>query len=463
MPLLKYLFGLSFRRCRIWLLWLHKREGFKVKKFILFLLLVSCAFGTSRTASSVSAADINSKTALSSDGDTVFVPAGSATYTGTEYVDFGTKAIKLIGAGVNQTIIRDNTTTDNYNYGAVTLSTNANKAFRITGITFRQIKASASGGMIHVEGAVRAFRIDHCNFDSMSAAGSSRAIMFSGTDGYGLIDHDTIRVLSGAVQGITMLMNDSLAFTRPLSLGTDSAVFVEDCYFSYATDVGDNCFDGRSGLRYVFRHNTVVGSFVGHHGARDGSRGTLSFEIYNNKYSSGDHNCYTCYRLNGGTGVIFNDTFTVTGSGAWGDKSAIMGYYRVRPAGQGGTLYDCDGTHAWDSGGTGSGIWGYPCLDNPGWTTNGHDTLPLLGPHHQILSPMYAWNNTVKDGASYTTINWKLDDNPAEGQHPLSGYVHENKEYYNTSTTYTPYTYPHPLQGSAAPAASKKCTITINR
>src|ERR1700731_4595842 len=89
--------------------------------------------GTTIAAKSVSFADVSSAVNLASNGDTVTVPAGTATWTSTLTI---TKNISLIGAGIGQTIITNNVP---FNPGATTVfslsvQTNTN-LMRLSGMT----------------------------------------------------------------------------------------------------------------------------------------------------------------------------------------------------------------------------------------------------------------------------------------------------------------------------------------
>ncbi|MGZ5790371.1 MAG: hypothetical protein ACXWJF_13055, partial [Burkholderiaceae bacterium] len=98
-----------------------------------------------------------------------------------------------------------------------------------------------------------------------------------------------------------------------LDLGSKNAVFVEDNYFSgNRHNIASN-----NGSVYVFRHNTVVGqdpakdfAMTDAHGLSSSSRGSRSFEIYNNAYSTNISSGLqrTAIGIRGGDGVIFDNT-----------------------------------------------------------------------------------------------------------------------------------------------------------
>lgn len=100
-----------------------------------------------------------------------------------------------------------------------------------------------------------------------------------------------------------------------LSLGSANAVFVEDNYF-----IGNrHNIASNNGSVYVFRYNTAVGTeevkdyaMADTHGYSSSPRGSRSFEIYNNNFSTNFTAGLqrTAIGIRGGDGVIFNNTAT---------------------------------------------------------------------------------------------------------------------------------------------------------
>ncbi len=175
-----------------------------------------------------------------------------------------------------------------------------------------------------------------------------------------------------------------------LDLGSKNAVFIEDNYFSgNRHNVASN-----NGSVYVFRYNTVIGqdpakdyAMTDAHGVSSSPRGSRSFEIYNNQYStnlsSGSQR--TAVGIRGGDGVIFNNTVPNTIS------------------------------HAVELDAEGFNCGAYPGTD-------------------QIRS-LYIWNNSETTGGS-------LNNNC-----PSS--IQLNRDYFTTAKPgYSPYAYPHPLRAS---------------
>lgn len=103
---------------------------------------------------------------------------------------------------------------------------------------------------------------------------------------------------------------------------------------------------------------------------------------------------------------------------------------------------------------------GYPCIDQVGMGQSrvytdrnlpGNDVTPVpILPANNVPSPLYCWNNTVESGGAPSTIGCFASFFSTDT-------IIEGRDFFNsTSTTiqkpgYTPFTYPHPLVGSAPP------------
>lgn len=184
------------------------------------------------------------------------------------------------------------------------------KPWRITGITFRgspEGNPDTEAGRphtIHISGTCKNWRIDHCAFFEVG-----NALAIAGFT-YGLIDHcdfkDTILNKTGAMLFIAAGWDRS-SWTRPLSLGTAEALYIEDCTFELPRG---NCvpFQLNFGSRGVFRHCLTNGQIELTGAATGGDRGAVSYEIYDNIFG-GPPRSGTPHILavTGGTGVIFDN------------------------------------------------------------------------------------------------------------------------------------------------------------
>ena len=160
------------------------------------------------------------------------------------------------------------------------------KPFRITGITFDGTGLPDAGvwaGAIVIDGNCKNFRVDHCKFLNMD-----RMMTIHG-DTYGLIDHCYFHVLkkNRLAQTICCMGPGKATFTRPLTLGTDQAVYFEDNEAHFSPEVveatGNNPWIvPYDGARVVIRHNKIVNTQLEIYRVRPGAYGCQSAEIYDN-------------------------------------------------------------------------------------------------------------------------------------------------------------------------------------
>jgi len=82
-------------------------------------------------------------------------------------------------------------------------------------------------------------------------------------DTRGVIDHckfiENYRLpINSLGYGIAIYGDGDVSWNKPLELGTENAVFVEDCYFEHCRHgVASN-----DGSKYVFRYNTVTDNMI---------------------------------------------------------------------------------------------------------------------------------------------------------------------------------------------------------
>lgn len=320
----------------------------------------------------------------------------------------------------------------------------------------------------------KSWRIDHIRFSNVSGFTQNRVIWVQPTNGdytAGVIDNcvfDNPRSIQVHYRGPQSDGGNS-SYIRPLGLGGSDAVYIENSQFNHATlNVSTPVTDCEGGGRLVFRYNTVKNSYTEmHDGIIGGLRSCRKWETYNNTfettYASGQ--CpYIATR--GGTGVVFNNTFKnapdcppiqlahyrsyQTGGDPWdilcGNSSgkACLGKSTTTPkgcttdSGCGGAAGSCitlDGTASSPSG--------YLCRDQIGADGN----------NPQVSQPALFWNNkylsgtyvqpSVTSGGSYIQINRDYCNGTSTMPTLCNG----------VTTTYAPYTYPHPLTQS---------TTTIN-
>jgi hypothetical protein len=364
-------------------------------------------------AKSSSQTDVQSAIDAASSGDIVAIPAGSSTWSSRVNIPDG-KKITLQGQGHNSTTISG---------GGINMNMSGS---RVTGIGF----TFNGGNLIEVKG--KGWRIDNCRFTNTSSA-NAVGVFASGLNvtvsPSGVVDHCIFNYCKVFVNGMGNFNSISAQWAADLGLGTDDAVYVEDCTFNY--DGRGNCMDTNRGGKYVFRYNTVTQSRLEVHSLQsDVERASRKWEIYNNTIKS-TSSMWGPMFIRGGTGVVFNNNI----SGPWSDRNIILD--NVRSCSSIGSAGNCNGSSSWD--GNSSGGAGYPCRDQIGrstdqslWTTS--NPYPA-----QALDPAYFWNNKYSDGSN---IEITLHGCSASQSH-----LKQNRDWFSGTPKpgYTPYIYPHPL------------------
>lgn len=445
-----------------------------------------------------------------SSGQTVTVPSGDCTWDLA--VTITGKALTLQGAGLDITNITDGVSGD-YNpmmniavtdtnfvtlrdftfidstaakQGTINITnSNFQVGFRVTNVRVNQ--ANGTGSTFFFKTSAYGL-FDNCHFDNTSSGGGSKSIATYpvGPDGHGFDD-----------------------WKRSQSLGSNEAVYIEDCVFDYDT-IHDGAIDSY-GSNYVFRYNTVYNTWIEHHGTDSGSeRSPKLFEIYNNTFynnisPTGSSLSTTYNHFRGGTGVVYNNTFT--GTYAWaglgmdayrgclGDRGywgyANWGHQWLHCSQEGYGMISCVSDHNGDESTPVCYLWGSQhgtcskkwcsttsdtdCTTNddcPGGETcsryldgGGTGDYPLRDQigrtTNQALLPLYFWNNG--------SINIAAINRNSCGENVSTNLIIENRDYCIGTTTmptscggvantYIAYDYPHLLQFT--PSASESPSIS---
>lgn len=378
---------------------------FPILCFLALFMIIILSSGTSLAgtyySASCSASDVNAAIARAAAGDTVMVPAGSCSWSASVYLS---KAITLRGG-----------------YGGVTTITGGTLHFKSNDARFSNF--TFTGGNIEVSGCTR-----------------------------GLIDHITLNNSSSSLEFIHVYGPDN-AWSSDSTMGTAENIFIEDCIFNGGGG-SSQAVQGNYNARVVFRYNTVSGMKFDMHGLW--SNGSPNYyrvwtypnihsarhcEVYNNTFTS----IYPwAMELRGGTGVVFNNSITVTGGG---DGIVLREYCTA--VGTDGNCARCMCPAD------------YPLRDQIGRGKG------------QTLEPMYLWNNTAN---GKTVIGWRGSFDywpqaivfegqpsstcvsscgsqvgyryPGDTMSDMTAIIKENRDYYiSQKPGYTSYPYPHPLQG----------------
>lgn len=329
------------------------------------------------------------------------------------------------------------------------------------------------------------------------------------------VTNDFTFLNGGAWQGETD-NNGIKSWSDADNFGTSKFFYIEDTRLSggYASDCSNG---GRWVFRYstAVTSNNGFANHGTHDGSPVPVRGCRAAEVYQSTFNYTPGTGSVVEHNNSGPALVWGNT--TTGYRYIVDMAIIRqnnGTYAepTPPAGWGYCGNTQTGsTSVWDGNNTTNG---YPCIDQPGrgqsdlltqnasWpnifnVTTGTQTWP-----HNALSPIYVWNNTyndagfspegcISDNSGILTENVDyyqqfathcragsfngtsgvgqglLSARPATctagpgGNTPGVGYwATDTQTLYvcnptNTwGTYYTPYTYPHPLQGAAAPIAT---------
>lgn len=466
---------------------------------------ISHAAAATIIADGCTQSNIQSAIVAAATGDVVIVPGGNCTWTSGIIIP-DDKKLTVQGSKLESTLIT---------YTGIDAAANLGRSeSRLTGFNFT-IPEGSSGYGVLVYGY--GWRVDHCTFNN-ETENSLLGVLARGSSSYpdpaGLVDHCIFRNTRVVVFGDASLLAHK-SWAKPLDLGTEKAVYIEDCQFE-KTNFG-NAVDANYGGSYVFRYNTVIDCYAEAHSVQANHRATRKWEIYNNLIKQVNNSMWTPFFLRGGTGVIFNNTV----SGKWGQPTITFDNVRSCYDKIGGGL--CNGGSDWDGnepielGGAGShtadsgslslmdaskswgadtligvyvynltdgsrgqitgntnntvtailtggknNVWnigdqykitnGYPCRDQIGRSTDEYIwTVEAPFPRQQH-EPTYVWNNKYNE------------QEMSVSQHSCNlsrSHIMPGRDYLTIERPgYIPYTYPHPLaQSDTAITAPSNLTI----
>lgn len=331
-------------------------------------------------AQSASRTDVGAAVALAKDGDTVTVPAGTATWTATLSI---TKNITLQGAGEGQTMITENLPrAANSPIFSVSLSHDSSApaySFRLTGMKLKSANNAALSSdhafiMVtglshyvanpttdlpapHILGCVSRVRIDHMTWDNLNGL----ALLVDSC--LGVADHITQTTTTSVYQSYpikvfannwTPALNPATGLALPTSYlatksfgswaddpywGTDKFFFFEDCNFTVPSTT--NVADCEEGARVVFRHSTFNGGGgLASHGVEGRAQpGIKQEEVYNNYFVTNR----LFGQLRSGSSLYFNNKSTAMTKG--------RGFYIYRQTRTETNWGAADGTDRYDNNG----------------------------------------------------------------------------------------------------------------
>jgi len=323
---------------------LYSVPGRKLGSIAIAALLFAAyraAQATTISATSPSFAAVSAAISSAHNGDTVIVPAGTASWTSPLVI---TKGITLKGqttisnAGTStasandQTVIRNNNTVTSAP-GLISATLTASQSLRITGITF-QVGTStnvSNTGIVTIRSQDTSpsmnVRIDDCHFDRVLG----HNICILGWI-YGVADHNLFSCQQNAA---TFWLQEDAYGGKTLGHGAyaDYPWFGTNKFFFIETNtiVGNGVLptsgtiDSGFGARWVARYNCFINAKPGGHGTEGNSRGTRAKEVYNNQFHWTGSLGSESDSWRSGSGLVHDNSYDGNNSGS-GFFSAIQNY-----------------------------------------------------------------------------------------------------------------------------------------
>jgi len=461
--------------------------------YIICCMAVTKAYTATVTAKSCFLNDVQNAVNSTARGDTVIVPRGDCTWSGTLSIK---KAITLQGAGKTNTIIRSNLTVPsgtlsrNAAYYMITytpdsISSDSRLILRITGFTF-DMNYRSSGIRIYNTNNTPLYKliIDNNAFVDCWDGGSSTwtavsAICVYGAI-YGVIHSNTF---SGwphiEVMGRERYAYDNFTYEH----GTADTIYFEDNVLTSEgqtkhTD-GSWWLDNDAGAHVVWRYNTFITkrtfddhymTYIPHHGSLN-NYASKGGEFYGNHiyHSAGTATGVQLFGIRAGKNLVFYNKVYAAGGRA---------NYIYYPTATAPTNYTCDsgtlrnGYKNCASDGQPQHVWRTFVWNNRIGTSGAGRIISGIGDASLRANIDYFNPNTnctassctsgVGCGSSTPTGTctagvgfWKTSQSCSEvptesvGANPvtpLSGMLYRCTSTNNWTPYYTPYNYPHPLR-----------------
>jgi hypothetical protein len=407
--------------------------------------------GDTHTAASAEYADVLEAYNAASAGDTVQIPNDSAIWSNTLTIE---KEITILGDGKTNTQLTGSGSTRLFD-----IALSSDVPVRISALHALYASSETGGEAIRIYAkddnsyCCTKARIDHMKFTKGVRVINAKFWI------EGLIDNNEFINSNCSVwcQG-----DNNYAWARDIVAGTKHALFIEDNTFTF-----DNSLDGvpihiiyqYQGARTVLRHCTFDShlytgdmTFYDSHGNANyyvggaDARSQPISEVYNNSFRV-QHGHAGAFQFRGGSALVHDNDF-VCDSGGWEipylyeEESWATGMFSplrtTWPAqdniinmffwnNHGNWINDqCDGTHIID------------CLvESPNTTFIQKDRDYFM--HAPEASGGYGYYTGTRKGGSQTA---PTGSDPGNTEFSVTG----TNAYY----PYTPYTYPHPLQGEGA-------------
>ncbi len=365
-----------------------------------------------RTAASATQAEVSACVTAAASGDTIIVPAGSASWSSPIALP-GTKDLTIKGGGgattmtcsgtpgsAGYTCTATNSTSLTCNNGCFGLNLAA--SHRVTGFT---MTGNGSGYLLSCDtgnqNVSKHFRVDHNRLVSTSGwqpircFGDSNAV-----HPRGIWDHNRLENgIAIHTNGTDFLLSEAnyqhQLWAQDPEIGGLSRVFLEDNYFVTSVQT-TNFSDGNYAARVAIRFNTTNGPTITgfeFHSPQGENRGYHSWEVYGNTLTNLDttDDCYHgIASIRGGTGMFFNNTMSGTISGC--NYDGLLDNVRSSWTSSVDGIGPCNGSSNWDQ--NTSGQQGWHCRDQIGvFKDNTQWNHSPAGAWNQQLIPAYFWGN----------------------------------------------------------------------
>jgi hypothetical protein len=236
--------------------------------------------------------------------------------------------------------------------------------------------------------------------------------------------------------------------------------------FDSATDLGSGCIDAWGSSAVVFRHNTVRNCLVTAHGTTHGGGTVNFEVYENVlQRQGGDSTWQDGTRLlhHQGSGEMYfwNNVIKHSASPISETAISVTHYRSADPsvAGYSTSLGRCNGTQSRDGNTSpNSTFFGYPCWMQPGRAPSGGS--PIYG----TLAPIYSWNNV--DFSTNGRVSLAIDNpwnaiNPSVADH-----IKANRDYYDAVSASAQSSPSSPFNGTTGMGfgtlANRPTTCTTN-
>lgn len=320
------------------------------------------------------------------DGDVINVPEGVCEWEETVTINDN---ITLIGAGAGETIVY-NDYTDGGVENAYTLHFGPNTV-DISEFTFLEMYVKGYGQNFRVHDNIFYRGADD---DGTTGVEWSPLAYIIGNRAQGLVDHNQfhngrIVVYGGAFAYDDGNNNSNKNWAIETLFGSgDDTVYIEDNVYTRSTTNTGNAVDGNVSGQYVFRYNTLQGTYVEAHSMQGENRSHKKAVVYGNILVRGTQTPWQAVHIRGGSGLVFNNAF----EGSW--YNGYVGIDNKRTVGFETAVGICRGSHPMDGNTSGGG-------------GNGEDGVATGG----------SGITMINSGASWATDEW------------AGFYIHNTSEY----------------------------------